>query len=438
MSGRARIARGLQEGSLYGLLFLLPFSKAAVEIAFGVLLLGWGLERVNPETRRESAWCSASLRLVAGAIVTFLTVCALSVMTSDYPALSARGFVRKWLEYLLFFVIVTDVARRPRVLGRCLAILALSSLCVAGMALAQEVAYRLTFEALDGTFPRRPLMIEWVQGQLAQSTFRVHPAFTYRRMTGPYENPGDLATYLMVLIPVVLARAISGHRARRWPWWFLAVVLIGCLIRTGAQGASLGFLVGLLFMSGLRYHRSGIAAALGVTAIGAGLLSLGMTGRLSGTLGQRLDAGGRDRLVMWQAAWDMIEDRPILGHGLNTFMANYLRFRVGGESQPRYAHNCFLQVAAETGILGLVAFLWLLGTSLRLWWMALARLGGSPAARAAVLGLSGGLVAFLVQSSMDTNFYSLRQATLFWVLAGLATGVSITVLPSAPGARRTT
>ena len=40
-------------------------------------------------------------------------------------------------------------------------------------------------------------------------------------------------------------------------------------------------------------------------------------------------------------------------------------------------------------------------------------------------GFLAGLLAFVVQAGIDTNFYSLRQATLFWTLAGLAVGYAI-------------
>jgi len=129
---------------------------------------------------------------------------------------------------------------------------------------------------------------------------------------------------------------------------------------------------------------------------------------------------------MWQAAGGMIKDRPLLGHGINTFMANYLTYWVGGERQPRYAHNCYLQMAAETGALGLVAFLALL------WGMGVQVRRGvrttTSRERFLLLGLATGLLAFVIHAAVDTDFYSLRQAALFWVLAGCAVGVSDHVL----------
>lgn len=132
-----------------------------------------------------------------------------------------------------------------------------------------------------------------------------------------------------------------------------------------------------------------------------------------------------DRWMMWQAAIRMIADRPWLGHGVNTFMANYLTYWVGGERQPRYAHNCYLQVAAETGLVGLAAFAWLLAALFfRLVRGLRASVGRGPE-HSLLAGCLAGLVAFAVQAGYDTNFYALRQAALFWVLAGLACGLSL-------------
>jgi putative inorganic carbon (HCO3(-)) transporter len=103
-------------------------------------------------------------------------------------------------------------------------------------------------------------------------------------------------------------------------------------------------------------------------------------------------------------------------------MSNYLKYWVGGEQQPRYAHNCYLQVAAETGLVGLAAFLWLLWSLMSQ--LAKAAFKTSLKEHVILLGCFAGLLAFLIQSAVDTNFYSLRQAALFWVVSGLAIGLA--------------
>jgi O-antigen ligase len=236
-------------------------------------------------------------------------------------------------------------------------------------------------------------------------------------MTGPYENPIDLATYLMVVIPMLLMGALAAHGRRRAAWWSLVALLAAALLRTEAVGAWLGFASGLALLC-LR-HRA--ARRYGLVLLVLGGLGVGLFAReevreaLSWT-----ELSKQDRVVMWQAAAKMIQDRPWFGQGLNTFMANYLAYWVGGERQPRYAHNCYLQVAAETGLVGLLAFAALLGAMV-------ARLAARPPPASGpdggvLIGYAAGLIAFLVQAAIDTNFYSLRHAVLFWVLAGVAIG----------------
>ena len=52
----------LQRGALYATLFLLPFSKAAVEIGSVLLIIGWLFERLDPQTRRRTVWLRPSFR----------------------------------------------------------------------------------------------------------------------------------------------------------------------------------------------------------------------------------------------------------------------------------------------------------------------------------------------------------------------------------------
>ncbi len=387
----------LQQGGLYVLLVLLPFSKAAVELSFGFLLIGWVLERLNPATRAATIWRSPRLRQILLAGCAFLAVCAASIAVSGFPALSARGLVSKWLEYLLFTVIVADVCSRPRVVTRALAFIVWSALGVVAYAIIQ-----VTFV-------------------LKSKAYAFHPLWYYKRMMGPYENPIDLATYLMVVGFVLLAYAFTRRGQARWRLGALVALLALCLADTRAVGAWLGAYAGLLTLTmlGHAFRRAGLIALLVAGALGAAALH--GQGRFNEVLA-RSDAGVMDRWAMWQAALGMIRDRPVLGHGLNTFMANYLTYWVGGEQQPRYAHNCYLQVAAETGLVGLTAFLSLLASLFACLVRAIRRVGEPH--RVLLLGMCAGLVAFAVQAGLDTNFYSLRQAALFWVLAGVAIGLS--------------
>ncbi len=396
----------VQEWNLYILLAMLPLSKATVEVTSTLMIIAWLVDRARPATRRQTIWFDRSARPLAIGLIAYTAVCALSITVSRNPMSSVDALVGKWMQYLMMMVVTADILQRPRVIKRSLIALAISAVLVLIEAFTQE--HNIT----GGIFLHHRLDYFW-------------------RMTGPYENPIDLATYLMVVIPIFLAWARSQGRTARIALGVLIAALLACLGRTRAFGPWLGLCLalGVLVLADRWLRRAALVTLL------AGVVAWLAFAFVKGTpdfhhIFSTPEIGKADRLAMWQAALGMIHDRPLLGHGLNTFMANYLDYWVGGERQPRYAHNCYLQVAAETGLIGLTAFLFLLWETAR-WivtgWrrMASTRPIGAVAGRVALLAaLSGSLLAFAAQSAIDTNFYSLRQAALFWTLAGVALGVA--------------
>ncbi|PIQ83283.1 MAG: hypothetical protein COV75_08265 [Candidatus Omnitrophica bacterium CG11_big_fil_rev_8_21_14_0_20_63_9] len=396
------LAIRVQQAALLGLIFLLPFSNAAIEIGFAFLLIGWSVQHLSARGWQESVWRVPRLRVLRIALVVFVGTCAASVAVSGYPLQSLRGLVTKWLEYLAFLVIVADVVwTDARIMPRILGTIAWSAFFVAFESIGQE---------LFGRGPIRGIPL-----------FHEDQIRYYGRMRGPYSNPIDLGTYLMVMLPILLASLARWKGLARRAGGMLSLVLMGCLIRTQAVGAWFGLSIGAGVMALARRQTRRLILVLGALLALGGAAYLARQGILDDTLLLQRP-GAADRRVMWQAALGMIEDRPWLGHGLNTFMANYLTYWVGGERQPRYAHNCYLQMAAETGLIGLAAFLAVLACLLWSIWRGVRRSSGEN--QFALLAMWASLIAFLAQAGLDTNFYVMRQAALFWVLAGLALGLS--------------
>jgi putative inorganic carbon (HCO3(-)) transporter len=391
-----RLSASVQYVALFLLFLLLPFSNAVAEISSSLLILGWLCDRCNPRTRWQTLWLRPQVRPVIWALAGCVGVFAFSVLVSTDQALSLNGLVNKWLEYLLLFMAVADLGVRPGVAERCGMLMAWSTLLVAFEGITQELTGR--------------------------GLLRGYSWIVYERMTGPYKNPIDLGTYLLVAIPILIA--LTGHvrSVPRVGVWGVVGVAAGCLIRTEAQSAWIGFVIALGCGFWLSRWLRGPFMVFLMLGIGLGAAILVPTGGMH-TVTRWVDRGMQDRWFMWQAAWGMIRTRPLVGHGLNTFMANYLRYWVGGEQQPRYAHNCYLQMWAETGLIGLVAFVWLLAQMGLYLFREVRRTADGPL-RALLAALIAGLVGFLAQAGIDTNFYSLRHAVLFWMLAGLALGLA--------------
>jgi O-antigen ligase len=126
---------------------------------------------------------------------------------------------------------------------------------------------------------------------------------------------------------------------------------------------------------------------------------------------QRFSGAGRTNF--WNAATDVIKAKPVFGIGLNAY-SKYFRehqLKYGG-----YPHNCYLQMAAETGLLGLGAFLFLAGS---FFWRILQSVPQVDTAEALIfLGGAAGTLAFLVQSFFDTTLYNIQLAPVPWLMWG--------------------
>ena len=393
-------------------LFLIPFSKGAVETLFFLLLLIWlggwkrpltweNLRRIPPPTQRVLLFLGL-----------YLGVCAASIFYSSSPELSLRGFIRKTLEYALLFAIAADLVDQPHIARRSVGALMAASWFVVLHGFLQEWAIY--------TAVYKPQAIDPILGF----------PLNYIRMTGPYENPNDLATFLMVVGLIAIAwvaerktlRIASAHSV-------LVLLLTGCLIWTQSKGAILGLLGGLVLLAVIHWKRRSILWGLSGVAVVSIASFLFISWEHLRDILMLSDVASQDRMGMWKTAWAMIQARPLQGHGLNTFMANYGAYSPDNSHNPAYAHNCFLQMAAETGMIGLGAFLLFIGRAGSVMWKALeippkSLPPDASTLRTVLAGLVGAIAAFLIQSAFDTNFYALRQAALFWTFTGMAMGLA--------------
>jgi putative inorganic carbon (HCO3(-)) transporter len=127
-----------------------------------------------------------------------------------------------------------------------------------------------------------------------------------------------------------------------------------------------------------------------------------------------------ERLAHWRAGWSMFEDRPWLGVGIGNYAASYSRYALPYWYEPLgHAHNVFVNFLAETGILGLGAFLgfWLavVWTAARYAWC-----GGQSWGMALAFGLVGTWTYLVVHSLFDNLFVGHMQLQLALLLAALA------------------
>ena len=133
------------------------------------------------------------------------------------------------------------------------------------------------------------------------------------------------------------------------------------------------------------------------------------------------------RPPIWKATLRMIAARPLLGHGLGTYAAEYPKYRTSeyflrpkATNVTDHAHNELLEIAAEQGLIGLAATLWLWVTAIGYGIRTCRQLDGAD--RRAMLGLLGATAVLMLHSLVDVDLRYLPNQSLLWLLMGLLVG----------------
>ena len=177
-----------------------------------------------------------------------------------------------------------------------------------------------------------------------------------------------------------------------------------------SRGAYFGTIAGLLFFAIVYLKR---AKALGKAFAVSGVIAILLFIFNSGAISQRIassfnlkEGSNAERLKNWGQAVEIVRDHPLAGVGLGNY-SREVDPALAGDRSSIYAHNLFLDIAAETGILNAAVFLFLLLVSVWRNMRSRDMLG---------LGLAAGLVGFLVHSVFDTALYSPQVLVIFLVI----------------------
>lgn len=209
----------------------------------------------------------------------------------------------------------------------------------------------------------------------------------------PAPNPNAVAGLLAVALALAVAVALYGRGRRRALAGAAAALVAGSLILTASRT---GWCAGAAALFAVAASRGRRPATI---ALGLSGLVIAAVLSTSPALGSTIDLAIRHSL--WQATIEMVRPHALTGIGLGRLaQAGVIVSGWFGQARLEATHNALLQVWADAGVLGLAAWGWallLLGRSL----LAPSRHRAMPAW--AIAGLSGALVAFLVQGLFETN-----------------------------------
>lgn len=383
------------------------------------------------------------------AFLAFAIAALISVQRASFR-LAALDQALTWLSFALFFVLCVQLVGRRLLLSTLLATLFAISL----YALIQKL-----------------VLFPMIQPEASTSSVEMARRILTNEPFATFVGPNQLAGFLALLLPVLAGSMIDARDYRiRGPALALGLV---ALILTGSLGGGVALACGGVAMLALwkvTNRKMLVGAGAGATALVVALL---LWSPLLDAVANRSHSM-HVRQVYWKATGPIVARSPLLGVGLDNWQDHYFQTKSEVQQEAKKTHNDYLQVLAETGIVGFLALAGLLilglrqglardaapgpdpadpprwfmlplaallillgvlqaadviGTALAIvlgaaWigaWLLLQRTPAPADPTWTRLGLAGGLVAFMVHMAVDFQLYETGvAAALVAVLALIA------------------
>jgi O-antigen ligase len=363
------------------------FSISATQIAGGLGGLAWILRAHLTGTWKEQRW-------PLGVPFLLFAFASLVAVANAYDVSYSFESLKKLLEILIFFWVLNCV--RENRLRDSLSLVLIASTTLAGLFGFYQV---------------------WRDGLSTGGGLRIEGALSvYMTFAG------------ILMMVALLAYGRIFFRQSAPPWlWVAAGIITACLLLTLTRQAWFGFLIGLVFL--IFFWRKKFLLLLPILLIAVFFASPEAVKTRAKNMISGKDATFAMRVNLWQVGWEIFKDYPLTGCGfrcvdlVNDQYPDPYRDKVGHShgsiKHLRGMHNNFIQLAVDTGILGLTAWLGIWICFFRLLCHRAKAPKRDPHECWAVYGSAAVGIAFLAGGIFETNFYDSEVVMILYFIMAL-------------------
>ena len=379
-----------------------PLPTTLLEILVVVTVGLWAAGRLKArEWRPARTWLEIPLVL--------LLVAGLVGIAISPDHVGALGIYRAYfIEPAVLFYVAVDLLRKPDHFRTVLAGFAVGTTVFAIMNLGAWVIVLATTRLADIDLGNAPKALYTSPNSVAMF---LEPAVTLATGFALYSGNRRDRTAALVCLPFLLASLVAT--LSRGGLLTLAVLALVVVITIPRRGLKLG-LLGALVVGGIAILQIPFVAK---------------------RMAHQFDPSYRyntfeGRLQIWSDTLHMLRDPQIFGAGLRAYAIVMKPYVTTPTGLPElYAHDIFLSMWAEVGLLGLAAFVVLLGMLLWRGWSSFSKAEGF--ARPLLWGTAAAFVAITVHGLFDTPYYGNDLSVEFWMLAALEVAIiASTILPA--------
>lgn len=395
-------------------LVLAPFTVNNTTL-LGLLLTAcaafWLLLTLSDEVTSSNTLLVTPIHLL---VLLYWGVSVVATALSPEKMAALKGLINFTL-YLLLFALCARILKSPRIRSYLLVLYLHVSLFVSIYGVRQKI-----FGAAQ--------LATWVDPE--------SPLSKNTRVYSYLSNPNLLAGYLL---PAVILSLVAVFAWQGWQRKALAVTMfvvnMACFRFADSRGGFIGLAIALIFLVLLlrywygqylpRFWRIWLVPMLLGCFLAVFVVMFGVSEtfrlRITSIFAGREDSSNNFRMNVWTAVFNMIHDYPIfgIGSGHDVFNKIYPLYQL-----PRYnalsAYSILLEVAVETGLIGLASFLWFLIVTFNTGWLQLQRFRQLNSVNGLwLIGAIAALVGMLGHGFVDTVWYRPAVNSIWWLLVGL-------------------
>ena len=365
------------------------FSISISQISAGIGGFLWLIKTHLTKKWKEQCW-------PLGIPVLLFALASLLAVADAYDVSHSYKSLKRLLEFLIFFWVLNCV--RENNLRNSLSLVLIASATLAGLFGLYQYWQDLTINEVESL--NRP------EGSLS----------TYMTFAG----------LLMLVGVLALAWVMFQKPRQRWVWTSIGIITLALLLTLTRQ-AWFGFLIGSVFLVSVWRKKMLLLLPIMLLVVYTVSPLSVQTRILVPFLG--MDRTFETRTNLWQVGWEIFKDYPLTGCGFRCVDLIYNQY-----PDPLYEkthdlrrsvkylrgmHNNFMQLAVDTGILGLTAWLGIWVCFFRLLYHRAKAIKKDPQERWAIYGSAAAVLAFLAGGFFESNLYDSEVAMVLYFIMAL-------------------
>jgi putative inorganic carbon (HCO3(-)) transporter len=393
---------GFLDSVIYWFIVLLPFSIAiasgALNVIMGLLVASFIGKKI---LEKKGFFLKTAINIPL--LLLFIITC-LSIIHSIDIKDTIKGGMLRLLQYIFIFFILASELKDRRHIYR----------------ITMAMAFGLILTSTDELW-------QVITGKDFIRGYAPIVNIGLRRATASFKDANTLGVYLSAIIPLIFGLTLYYLKGFK-KIVFIIISFFGLIgiALTYSRPTLLAVYLSLLFLGLAKKNKILIIFLVIFALISPFLLpkSVKEWARQMNYNPLRFMCND-DRIAIYRNSFNMIRAHPVIGVGANTYMKNYKKYKESPEyrnivtADYLYAHNNFLHIAAEIGLLGLATSIWLLyelfKDSLNIY-----KNLNDDFLKIISISLIVCLIAFLVNGLTESSLYSSRVAIIFWYIMGFS------------------